>query len=324
MTPPMAPAADVLLCVGEALRHYGFPDGHPLSVDRQQAFLDAAQRRGLLSSVRLLPPRIAQVEELLGFHTRPYVERVVRGSQAGEGYLDYGDTPCFPGVFEAAGAVAGTALDALSRVVAGDVPRSFQPIGGLHHARRDAAAGFCAVNDIGVVIESLRRDHRVRRIAYVDIDVHHGDGVFYAYEDDPDLVVVDVHEDGRYLYPGTGHADERGIGRAEGSKLNLPLAPGATDVDFLRAWSAAEEFLRDARPDFVILQCGVDSLHGDPLGHLSLTPKAHARATERLCRLANELCAGRLMAFGGGGYSLNNIASGWTVVLEELLRGSWR
>jgi len=324
MTPPMAPAADVLLCVGEALRHYGFPDGHPLSVDRQQAFLDAAQRRGLLSSVRLLPPRIAQVEELLGFHTRPYVERVVRGSQAGEGYLDYGDTPCFPGVFEAAGAVAGTALDALSRVVAGDVPRSFQPIGGLHHARRDAAAGFCAVNDIGVVIESLRRDHRVQRIAYVDIDVHHGDGVFYAYEDDPDLVVVDVHEDGRYLYPGTGHADERGIGRAEGSKLNLPLAPGATDVDFLRAWSAAEEFLRDARPDFVILQCGVDSLHGDPLGHLSLTPKAHARATERLCRLANELCSGRLMVFGGGGYSLNNIASGWTVVLEELLRGSWR
>jgi acetoin utilization protein AcuC len=320
----MASASDVLLCAGEALRRYGFPDGHPLSVDRQQAFLDEAQRRGLLSSVRLLPPRIAGADELAGFHTRQYVERIVRGSQRGEGWLDYGDTPCFPGVFEAAGAVAGTALDALSRVVAGEVPRSFQPIGGLHHARRDSAAGFCVVNDVGVVIDSLRRDYRVQRIAYVDIDVHHGDGVFYTYENDPDLVVVDIHEDGRFLYPGTGHAFERGIGRAEGSKLNLPLAPGATDAEFLRAWGCAEEFLRDQRPAFILLQCGVDSLRGDPLAHLALTPKAHAHATERLCRLANELCDGRLMVFGGGGYSLSNLAHGWSAVLEELLRGSWR
>jgi acetoin utilization protein AcuC len=320
----MAFATEVLLYAGEALRRYGFPDGHPLSVDRQQAFLNAAQRRGQASAARLLPPRIAGAEELLGFHTRAYVERLVRGSQSGEGWLDYGDTPCFPGLFEAAGAVAGTALDAASRVIAGEALRSFQPIGGLHHARRDAAAGFCAINDVGVVIESLRRDHRVRRIAYVDIDVHHGDGVFYTYEDDPDLIVVDIHEDGRYLYPGTGHAYERGVGPGEGSKLNLPLPPGATDADFLRAWSAAEEFLRDQRPAFIVLQCGVDSLHGDPLAHLALTPKAHAHATARLCRLANELCGGRLMAFGGGGYNLGNIGDGWCAVFAELLRGSWR
>jgi acetoin utilization protein AcuC len=320
----MAPASEVLLCAGEALRRYGFPDGHPLSVDRQQAFLDEAQRRDLLSAVRWLPPRIAGADELLGFHTRGYVERVQRGSQRGEGFLDYGDTPCFPGVFEAAGAVAGTALDALARVLAGEALRSFQPIGGLHHARRDAAAGFCVVNDVGIVIESLRRDHGVQRIAYVDIDVHHGDGVFYAYESDPDLIVVDIHEDGRFLYPGTGHAHERGSGSAQGSKLNLPLAPGATDAEFLRAWDEAEEFLRDRRPQFLLLQCGADSLRGDPLAHLALTPKAHAHAAARLCRLANELCAGRLLAFGGGGYNLRNIGHGWSAVLEELLRGSWR
>lgn len=320
----MAPAPEVLLCAGEPLRRYGFPDGHPLSVDRQQAFLDEAQRRGLLASVQLLAPRIAGADELLGFHTRQYVERVVHGSQRGEGFLDYGDTPCFPGVLEAAGAVAGTALDALARVAAGTALRSFQPIGGLHHARRDAAAGFCVVNDLGLVIERLRREHGVRRIAYVDIDVHHGDGVYYEYADDPDLIVVDIHEDGRYLYPGTGHADERGIGAGEGSKLNLPLAPGATDADFLRAWNEAEEFLRDRRPQFIVLQCGVDSLRGDPLAHLALTPQAHAHATARLCRLANELCGGRLMAFGGGGYSLANLAQGWSAVLEQLLRGSWR
>lgn len=320
----MTDESEVLLCAGEPLRRYGFPEGHPFSVDRQQAFLDEAQRRGLLAAVQLLEPRIASADELMGFHTREYVQRVIRGSQLGHGLLDYGDTPCFPGVFEAAGAVGGTAIDALARVVGGEVPRSFQPIGGLHHARRDSAAGFCVINDLGVVIESLRRDYGVQRIAYVDIDVHHGDGVFYSYEDDPDLILVDIHEDGRYLYPGTGHAFERGAGKAEGSKLNLPLQPGATDAEFLRAWDLAEEFLRDQRPAFILLQCGADSLRGDPLAHLALTPKAHGHAALRLCRLANELCEGRLMAFGGGGYNLTNIAHGWNAVLEELLRGSWR
>ncbi len=320
----MAGPPEVLLGTGDLLRRYGFPDGHPLSVDRQQAFVDEAQQRGLLAATEPLAPRIAAVDELTVFHTSEYVERVVHGSQLGYGWLDYGDTPCFPGMFEAAGAVGGTALDALERVMAGDTPRSFQPIGGLHHARRDAAAGFCVVNDIGIVIERLRRGFGVRRIAYVDIDVHHGDGVFYSYEDDPDLTVVDVHEDGRFLYPGTGHASERGTGKARGTKLNLPLQPGATDADFLRAWGAAEEFLRDAKPEFILLQSGADSLQGDPLAHLALTPKSHAHATARLCRLANERCRGRLMVFGGGGYSLRNIALGWSAVLEELLRGSWR
>lgn len=320
----MASDFEVLLCAGEPLRRYGFPEGHPFSVDRQQAFLDEAQRRGLLSAVQMLSPRIASAEELMGFHTKAYVDRVIRGSQLGVGLLDYGDTPCFPGVFEAAGAVGGTALDALGRVIGGETPRSFQPIGGLHHARRNSAAGFCVINDLGVVIESLRREHGIQRIAYVDIDVHHGDGVFYSYEDDADLIVVDIHEDGRYLYPGTGHAFERGIGKAEGSKLNIPLEPGATDADFLRAWGEAEEFLRDHHPAFILLQCGADSLRGDPLAHLELTPKSHAYVAQRLCRLANELCAGRLMAFGGGGYNLTNIGHGWSAVLEELLRGSWR
>lgn len=320
----MAGQTEVVLCVGEALRRYGFPDGHPLSVDRQQAFLDEAQRRGLLAGAQMLAPRLAADDELLRFHTPSYVQRVKLGSQQGEGWLDYGDTPCFPGLFEAAGAVAGTAIAALARIVAGEAARSFQPIGGLHHARRGAAAGFCAFNDVGVVIESLRRQHGVRRIAYVDIDVHHGDGVFYSYEDDPDLAIVDIHEDGRFLYPGTGQADERGTGAALGSKLNLPLPPGADDADFLRAWGAAEEFLRQQRPQFLLLQSGVDSLAGDPLAHLALTPKAHAHAVARLCRLANELCGGRLMVFGGGGYSLRNVAIGWSAVLEELLRGGWR
>lgn len=320
----MTGGSDVLLCAGDPLGRYGFPEGHPFSVDRQQVFLDEAAQRGLLKSVNRLEPRIATAEELMRFHTRSHVERVMLGSQSGEGWLDHGDTPCFPGVFEAAAAVGGTALDALSCVIDGKAPRSFQPIGGLHHARRDAAAGFCVINDLGLVIETLRSQYGVRRIAYVDIDVHHGDGVFYTYEDDPDLIVADIHEDGRFLYPGTGYAHEHGAGAAAGSKLNLPLPPGATDAEFLEAWGVAEEFLRDQRPAFILLQCGADSLKGDPLAHLALSPSSHAYATQRLCRLANEMCEGRLMAFGGGGYNLHNVALGWSVVLEELLRGSWR
>jgi acetoin utilization protein AcuC len=214
--------------------------------------------------------------------------------------------------------LVGAALEAARRVVAGEARRTFQPIGGLHHARRGAAAGFCVVNDLGVLIETLRAVHGVRRIAYVDIDVHHGDGIFYEFESDPDLVVADIHEDGRYLYPGTGFADETGAGNARGAKLNLPLARGAGDAEFLRAWDEVERFLERHAPQFIILQCGADGLAGDPLADLRYTPAAHAHAARRLVAIAERHAAGRLMAFGGGGYNLENLSLAWCAVLEAL------
>jgi acetoin utilization protein AcuC len=215
--------------------------------------------------------------------------------------------------------VVGAALEGARRIMAGEARRTFQPIGGLHHARRAGAAGFCVFNDPGVVIETLRAEYGVRRIAYVDIDVHHGDGVFYEFEDDADLALVDIHEDGQFLYPGTGGMQETGRGAAEGTKLNLPLAPGARDREFLRAWESAERFLDAARPEFFILQCGADGLAGDPLAHLALTPAAHAHAARRLVALAERHARGRLMAFGGGGYSLENLSMAWCAVLEVLV-----
>jgi acetoin utilization protein AcuC len=313
-------ASEVLVLMGELLARYRFPDGHPFSIDRQRAFWDEARRQGLDRRVVTRPPRTASVDELLRFHTAGHVDWVAASSARGGGCLDHGDTPVFPGIYESAAAVAGTALDALARVMAGECRRSFQPVGGLHHARADRAAGFCVFNDLALVIRSLREVHRVRRIAYVDIDVHHGDGVFYAFEDDPDVIIADIHEDGRYLYPGTGHAYETGTGRARGTKLNLPLPPGAGDREFAAAWAKVLEHLRQQQPEFIVLQCGVDGLGGDPLGHLQLTPAAHAFATRTLCRLADEYCDGRLMAFGGGGYCLENVAAGWCAVLRELVQ----
>jgi len=311
-------SSETVLLVGELLGKYGFPDGHPLGIDRQNAFLAAAARCGLDRRVAIATPRLATAAELERFHTPEHVSWVKLRSSTGEGYLDDGDTPAFPGVYDRGAVVAGTALEGLERVMAGDALRTFQPIGGLHHARRGRSAGFCVFNDLGIVIDSLRARFGVRRVGYVDIDVHHGDGIYYAYEADPDLIFVDVHEDGRFLYPGTGHARETGRDAAAGTKLNLPLPPGACDEDFFAAWDLAMAHLRRFRPEFLILQAGADGLAGDPLADLRLTPAVHVRVARDLRRLAEELCGGRLMVFGGGGYDLGNVAAAWTAVLGEL------
>lgn len=306
------------LFVSPALSQYGFPEGHPLSVDRQGAFWRAACERRLDQSVVVAQSVPAPRAALERFHSADYVERVRQASLLGAGYLDYGDTPAFPGCYEVAAHVVGAALEGARRVLAGKARRSFQPIGGLHHARRGSAAGFCVFNDIGVLIETLRAEHAVRRIAYVDIDVHHGDGVYYEFEHDPQLIVVDIHEDGRFLYPGTGATHETGVGAAEGTKLNLPLAPGAGDAEFFEAWERAERFLERFSPQFFIVQCGADGLAGDPLADLRLTPAAHRHAVGRLRALAEQHAQGRLMAFGGGGYRLEGLAMAWCAVLEAL------
>ena len=304
---------------GEDLARYGFGRDHPFGPDRLDAFWREATARGLPERVQVPAPVMCGEEALLRFHTREYVEQVQRQSRTGEGVLDYGDTPAFKGVFEAASYVVGSVLDALDRILRGDCARAFVPIAGLHHARRDRAAGFCVFNDLGVAIETLRRVHGIRRVAYVDIDAHHGDGVFYSFEQDPDLLFADLHEDGRYLYPGTGAATETGRGPARGTKLNIPLPPGAEDEAFLRAWERVEALLEEHPPEFILLQAGADSLDGDPITHLRLTPRAHGHAARRLAALADSYCGGRLLATGGGGYNRHNLARAWSEVVAGLL-----
>ena len=316
--------ADVLLYVGEALGKYGFPDGHPFGPDRQEAFWKETVKQGLDKSAKLAAPRAASRDEIERFHSAHYVERVDGLSELGVGSIDYGDTPAYPGVYDASAAVVGSALEGLERVMSGDVYRTFQPIGGLHHARRENGAGFCVFNDCGVVIDTLREKYGIRKVAYVDIDVHHGDGLFYPYEHDAEVFVADIHEDGRFLYPGTGDASETGKGAAAGTKLNIPMQPGSTDKLFMREWERVAEFLRRFRPEFIVFQCGADSLAGDPLAHLQYTPAAHAHAARSLCELANEFASGRIMGFGGGGYNRNNLALAWNAVLNEFIRGSER
>ncbi len=313
-TPPR-----VLVVNDEPLGRYGFPDGHPFAPDRLAAFNREFRERGLGARVLAAASRQATEQELLSFHTAGHLSRVRERSVLGSGYLDGGDTPAYRGVFEAAAQVVGATLTAVHALMAGEARRAFVPIAGLHHAARDAAAGFCVFNDIGVAIELLRREHGLARIGYVDIDAHHGDGVFYGFEADPGVIFADIHEDGSSLYPGTGASSETGLGEAAGTKLNIPLPAESGDAQFQAVWPEVLAHLARFQPQFLILQCGADSLAGDPLTHLRLTSASHAQAARDLVALAERLGHGRVLGLGGGGYNRGNLAQGWNDVVESFL-----
>ncbi|MGH8134227.1 MAG: acetoin utilization protein AcuC [Steroidobacteraceae bacterium] len=310
--------SNVGVVVSERLARYGFGDGHPFGPDRLAAFVREFSARGLPQRVTVLEPRTATDEELRSFHTSEYLEFVRAASASGTGLLDAGDTPAFKGVYEAAAGVVGATLSAMHAIMEGECRRAFVPIAGLHHAARNRAAGFCVFNDCGVAIEQLKRAG-LARVAYVDIDAHHGDGVFYGFEDDAAVVFADLHEDGRYLYPGTGALEETGRGAAQGTKLNVPLPPGADDGVFATVWPQVTGHVAKFAPEFIILQCGADSLEGDPITHLRFSPQVHARAARELTELAERLGHGRVLALGGGGYNRTNLAQAWTAVVENLL-----
>ena len=306
---------------GDELAKYGFPGGHPFSTLRFDAFWDEFKARKLDvdSRIHLRPPKLANNTSIEYFHTNSYIEKVKHQSETGTGYLDNGDTPAFPGVYKAAAYVVGTVLEAVKDIMLAKCQQAFVPIAGLHHARRDEASGFCVFNDCGVAIEYLLREYNLARVAYVDIDAHHGDGVFYAFESSPKLIFADLHEDGRYLFPGTGAENECGTKEGSGLKLNIPIPMFADDVLFIEKFDSALAFVAEQKPEFIILQCGVDSLMGDPLTHLQYSSKAHFYAASKLDELAKQLGHGRILCLGGGGYNLENIANGWCAVIEGLL-----
>ncbi len=316
------PLRPVAVFAGAGTARYGFSGGHPFGQDRQDAFLRALRERGLDEQVLLLDSRPAREADLLLFHDADYVSFVRDRCAREGGCLDLGDTPAEPHLFEAGLAVVGATLAAIDAVAERRLARAFVPIGGLHHAAVERAAGFCVFSDIGVAIETLRQRHGVRRVAYVDIDAHHGDGVFYAYESDPGIFIADIHQDGRTLYPGTGHAAETGKGEAAGTKLNLPLPAGADSDVFRAAWERAEAFIDAAEPEFILLQCGADSIAGDPLTALEFSPEDHGHAAARLVALAEKHANGRLVALGGGGYNRANIGAAWSAVVNAFVQAS--
>ncbi len=301
---------------GDDLLSYSFPAPHPFTSERVAEFWRSLDQND--QSVEFLKPEKADVEVIEIFHSREHVEFVKRASHFGYGYLDQGDTPVFRGIFEAAQFTVGSTLICVAGVMDGRLDHALNPVGGLHHATRNSSAGFCVFNDIGVAVEVLRSRYGIKRILYVDIDVHHGDGVYYPFESDPDLFIFDIHEDGRYLYPGTGAATEVGAGLARGTKVNVPLLPQTGDEGVSAQLNKLESLARRCSPEFIILQAGADGLAGDPIAGLTYTPETHRTVTRLLHGLAHEFCQGKMIALGGGGYKPSNCAKAWTTVVRAL------
>ncbi|MDA4126503.1 MAG: acetoin utilization protein AcuC [Thaumarchaeota archaeon] len=268
--------------------------------------------------IELLNPASGTEEDLLVFHTKEFVDHVKDASKKGEGQLDSGDTPAFSGMFEASLYPVGNTLMGLRLIFEEKVDHFFNPVGGLHHASPSEARGFCVFNDSAIAISRALNNFKLKKIAYVDIDAHHGDGVYYEFEQDPRVVIGDIHEDGRYLYPGTGAETESGTGSGLGTKMNIALPPGSGDTEFFEAFDRVEEFVRRSKPEMIFFQCGADGLSGDPITDLRYTGEAHAYASRKLHLLAHEECGGRILAMGGGGYDPANVSAAWSAVVREL------
>lgn len=319
---------------GPEIQLYHFGPRHPFNQRRVGLSVELMEACGLFGSNgnTLRPIRQAAREEALLFHSERYLRLVETSCERGTGYLDQGDTPVFPSCLDAALWGVGSALSALDAVMMGE-GHAFSPGGGTHHAYREAASGFCILNDAAVAIAVARERYGVERALYLDIDVHHGDGVFYGFEDDPNLLDIDLHQDGRTLFPGTGHAREVGEGAAKGFKLNVPLAPGAGDDSALLAWNdVAVPAIRAYRPQLLVVQCGADAHGDDPLAMLEWSSGPYLEIARSVHELAHEVADGRLLLLGGGGYNPANVCVAWTamahpigeVPLPEGIPEAWR
>jgi acetoin utilization protein AcuC len=294
---------------------------HPLNPVRVELTMALARELGVLDrpGVRMIVPKAADEAALTLVHTADYIAAVKAAPDdpyfSGWG-LNTSDNPVFAGMHEASARVVGATLAAAEAVWHGEVTRAVNVAGGLHHAMASRASGFCVYNDPAVAIARLL-DLGAQRIAYVDVDVHHGDGVQAAFHDDPRVLTVSLHETPLALFPGTGYPDETGGPGAEGTAVNVALPPGTDDSGWLRAFHAVvPSVLRAFAPELIVAQCGADGHRLDPLADLRLSVDGQRAAYVALRALADELCDGRWVATGGGGYALVEVVPrAWTHLL---------
>src|SRR5579885_361358 len=318
------------------LGQYNFGPEHPLRPQRHLLLVDLLEKSGILQpeGSEILLQQQASREDLLLAHSPEYIAAVERLS-AEDGGIDrrtgkyavdpetygfgMGDNPIFPEMHAASARIVGGTLAAAQAVMSGKARHVFNATGGFHHAMRDHASGFCIYNDAAVAIAAMLQAYEAR-ILYVDFDAHHGDGVQWAFYDEPRVMTVSFHETGRYLFPGTGDLLELGKGAGRGFAVNIPLDAFTEDDSWLEAISALlPSLVHTFQPDVIVSQHGCDTQAWDPLAHLALTTRVAAAQAKLVHELAHEYCQGRWVALGGGGYEMYRVVPrAWALVWSEL------
>ncbi|MFI9510313.1 acetoin utilization protein AcuC [Nocardia sp. NPDC052566] len=305
---------------------YTWTPEHPMKPARLKFTMALAESLGLLDGVELLEPASATTADLLRIHTADYIEAVEHATVRPASSLTppYGlgspDNPVFPRMHQAASVIVGGTLAAAREIAEGRARRAVSIGGGMHHAMPDSASGFCVYNDAAVAISWLL-DHGFDRIAYLDVDVHHGDGVQRAFYADPRVLTVSIHQHPATLWPNTGWPEEVGCDAAEGTAINLAVLPGTRDAQWLRGFHAVVPSAVAAfEPQIVVSQCGVDTHREDPLADLELTVDGQRAAFLAMRELADRYADGRWLAVGGGGYGLVRVVPrAWTHLLATAL-----
>ena len=304
-----------LVVYGDISLKYDFGPDHPLTPRRFGPSIDLMRTLG---ATNLQAPRQATDDELGRLHSKEYIA-TVRGfsdypDRPDEAGIGPGDCPPFENMHDVSASVAGGSIDAIDRILDGEVAHAFHPGGGLHHAMPDRASGFCIYNDVALAV--VRARDAGHRVLYVDLDTHHGDGTQAMFWDDPQVLTFSIHETPLTLFPGTGFVDEDGGEEARGTSVNVPVQPYTGDLSWLAAVKRVVPALSEAfRPTFLVTQHGCDTHVFDPLAHLRLTTRAYREATLMLDQIAHEHAEGRWLATGGGGYDVYRVVPrSWSLV----------
>ncbi len=321
----------VALIFSEEYQKYNFGPRHPLRPLRVLLTLSLMEKLGLIENKRLemISPRLCTQEELEMVHSKNYIEAVKALSENPKDRtvkpyvygLGPGDNPVFEGMYEASSLISGGSLIAAEKVWKdNEFYVAFNPAGGLHHAMRNKASGFCIFNDIGVAIKHLKKLQEDIRIAYLDIDCHHGDGVQWLFYDDPNVLTISFHESGKFLFPGTGSTNERGEGGGKGYAINFPLLPGTSNKMFLKLFrSTVPKILQAYEADILVTQLGVDMHHNDPLTQMGLSIKVYRDISQIIKTCVREYCQDKWLALGGGGYLMTVVPRAWSIFLATML-----
>ncbi len=321
----------IVIVHSPVLSSYSFGQEHPLQPSRHALTISLLVALGWLDhpGVTMEEPQQATLSELLTVHTLPFVQAVQTAQDVARGLrpsvdfrlygLDTDDNPLFSGIHDASALLAGATLQAMRAILENRAVHAYSPAGGMHHAMRARGAGFCIYNDIAVAVAAAVAAGK--RVAYVDLDAHHGDGVQAIFYDDPRVLTISVHESGRFLFPGTGEPDETGTGDGVGACLNVPLPPDSGDAAILMAYERlVAPAVRAFHPDLIVTQTGCDTHHADPLTDINASMALYPDLAARLHSLAHEMCEGRWLIVGGGGYDPADVTPrAWTAFFGTVL-----